>query len=439
MKTEEESFFDRAYVTASCLFSFCVCFPYYISSYAFGLWVLAFVSVRIHDAVTGQFSLPDYRSRALWPVYALLLFFVVSICSSLYAAEPTLVFHQIFGKRLIMLILPVCALVGLKSLPFTKLLRCYIYGAYTFILFSFLFAIWHWMPLDEAMRIECQGDSFNSIFAVHRIYADADVVIGNIVFIYLLIIRALQQTERRVLYTFPIFSVLYILITASRTAMGVTLVVLLFYVFYFARHQKRLILPFLLTVVIVGGLAVSVPNRFQKSVHTILSHDTKFDDARFTIWDCARSCSHSTFFTGFGTNNYIKPLTQEYAKRGLDWPYGTHNAYLESWMETGWMGVIALALIVFSIPFSAGRERWLLSVPITMAFAFTFCIESMLGRQNGIFMFTFFAVFLGVCNSDKVRSYFPSPVRYYGLSIALSILTLLSMVAFLLIVNYLYN
>ena len=109
---------------------------------------------------------------------------------------------------------------------------------------------------------------------------------------------------------------------------------------------------------------------------------------------------------GVGTGNVDEVLTdnlnkldqKELAKK----EYNPHNQFLQTGIETGWIGLLVLlGIILVGVYYSFKFKNWLLLLIISNL-AFNSLFESMLQRQSGIVVYTFLICLLVVVSNNSL-------------------------------------
>lgn len=120
-------------------------------------------------------------------------------------------------------------------------------------------------------------------------------------------------------------------------------------------------------------------------------------EVRLVMWT-ASAQAVADFPLGVGTGNVDEVLTAYLRK--MDQPelakleYNPHNQFLQTALETGWLGgFVLIAILLIGLLKARKQRNWLLLV-LTSALLFNMLFESMLQRQSGIVFFSFWLCLL---------------------------------------------
>lgn len=427
---------EKVYVWATLLLAFSLPFRHQFSNITLVIWLLCFCVCQFrarYNKVTTILSSKDPLPSVA--TFGMLALFAVAAGSYLYAADASLVTSRLFGSRLIMLLLPVCCLFGLGKLPFPTILKAYIVGTFFYIPYAYFYGVERAYELaPDMVQTFIRNMDLGFLFPVHRIYSCTNVVIANAALFYLLVKGYLSKGYKLFSIVFVSSSVLYLILSNSRTAIGMALVLCIIYLLCIFVRNVKILLVCALIVTIISSLLIFVPSRFQRTIHTVVV-DHEFNDPRSDIWEAAIDVSPNKVFCGLGTNNYVEPMGESLEEVGLDWGrnahIGAHNMYLEMWIENGWLGVAILLVVLGCIVYSVPTERRLFGYSFVMLMAGIMLIENYLSRQNGAFIFTFFSMFISVKDGNNDLSIHLSTKQKTGLTLFLTIATIISLIAFL--------
>lgn len=181
------------------------------------------------------------------------------------------------------------------------------------------------------------------------------------------------------------------------------------------------IAPFLLYFIMIsmpqvrGELesATGYTDKYLKDPETFVREPTypmSGTEVRIVMWTVSTKV-FKMYPLGVGTGNVDEVLfdhlnqmgQSELAKKN----YNPHNQYLQTGIETGWLGLIILLSIIGLGTYKAFQQRnWLLLLMV-VSLAFNNLFESMLQRQSGIVFYTFVLCFLVIYgeNSKKIKSH----------------------------------
>ncbi|MFA6884205.1 MAG: O-antigen ligase family protein [Paludibacteraceae bacterium] len=128
-------------------------------------------------------------------------------------------------------------------------------------------------------------------------------------------------------------------------------------------------------------------------------------DPRFQIWRCAyHVLSDTASFIGIGTGEAKALLYDCYIENHFEYgevfTLGTHNQFIESLIEYGYIGFFLLILPLISILFYKNNYRTAFGLVFIM-FVINLCFESMLNRSIGTYTISFLLVIAGNSNNEK--------------------------------------
>lgn len=129
------------------------------------------------------------------------------------------------------------------------------------------------------------------------------------------------------------------------------------------------------------------------------------NDARLILWT-ASSEILSQHPNGVGVGNLPKALESKLLQYGqvnlAKEQLNPHNQYLHTAIETGWLGMTFLLLIIGSMLWFGFKNKEGIVIVVTCAFAFNALFESMMERQSGIvFWLMWTCLFIGIHQSFK--------------------------------------
>ena len=377
----------------------------------------------------------DFRlfSKQNIPQIAILLLYLLGVTSLLWADNTAAAVKQLTGQRLLMLLLPLAAIVGLQNYSFTDILKAYVLGSFCFLLCIFSFLAWQIigeMPTEFFTSLHYISGLINDEI-MHRSYIGLNFTIAIISIIYLF---QNGQMERR---NYPIYAVFFViflfvlLYLSSRAALISVILLMLFYCGYFLRKSRKLLFAFSLVFSLFFALFFIVPNRLADSLITVQEQGVEsLEEPRIEIWKNAWEVILNQPFFGYGTAFSREALLLQFEKNnfqyGMTSKLNAHNQYLEYLIEYGWTGLFLFLIAILSIPIVCSKNKRLFYIPFVLVVAVNLFFETMLSRNSGVVTFTFFVMLLGVKNeygksliSEKWKSI------YLKISIVLSVILLL--------------
>lgn len=159
-----------------------------------------------------------------------------------------------------------------------------------------------------------------------------------------------------------------------------------------------------LVALLIGSLYIT-PN-FQKRFEPSQIENSEINDADFRKlhWQAvAETIAHNSLLIGNGTRGNRDYLYSKYKDYGLtsayEDEYNAHNQYLETLLDFGILGLLMFFLMIFYIAKLTLKENYLgfSILGVFLIFMFT---ESILERQSGIVIFSFFMTIIAVTVSS---------------------------------------
>jgi O-antigen ligase len=121
---------------------------------------------------------------------------------------------------------------------------------------------------------------------------------------------------------------------------------------------------------------------------------------RFAIWECGWDVVQENKWLGVGIGDAQTELTKSYFKNNFMFAakynanYNAHNQFLETWIESGFVGLLLLLAIFGYLLVVAVRDKNYLLFAFTL-FMFLNCMtETYLQRQKGVTLFAFVTTML---------------------------------------------
>ena len=228
---------------------------------------------------------------------------------------------------------------------------------------------------------------------------------------------------------------LFLVLLSSKNILLITVLLTLFYIFYFSKTANKMRLRnsiifviIILTSMFYGKIKQRFDVEFQSNTNKSLSHDVinqapqgvhfvsiyeAWNNKSFTPNDYFPGTAfrvyqirvflelikeEPVFFTGFGLNASFKKLEEKaiaynlYQGTGKEDGYQNknfHNQYVQNFAELGLIGfVLLLSLLGIMLYKSIGKENFL-QISFTILMISVFLTESFLWRQRGVAFFTF--------------------------------------------------
>ncbi|MBS1949575.1 MAG: hypothetical protein OJF59_002754 [Cytophagales bacterium] len=199
---------------------------------------------------------------------------------------------------------------------------------------------------------------------------------------------------------FIVFFSSFLCFLASRVAIITFVLVILFYILKYFNKEKlvSVVAPSLL-IVVIFFIAINPVTRFrlwQEPMNTdfnINEQTTEWSSVslRLLEWRGSFSVIKQYWIKGVGTGSVQDALINYYSKFNTETfnkNYNSHNQYLQTFIELGMIGVVALLAVMAY----TAKTAWQRNDVLYFSFIIIFCLmcttESMLERQKGVVFFT---------------------------------------------------
>jgi O-antigen ligase len=281
-----------------------------------------------------------------------------------------------------------------------------------------------------------------SIFLYHALVSPLKqhaIQVSILVFIALVYLletakKAMYIANKAVHFLFIVFLTSAILLLSSKLVIVVTALCFVYYFFLFLKTAVRIrfiSVLVLFTAITMIGLVLFTQNQVSKRFNEIIETNMDlvsqrdfnpgvyFNGLQFRLlqWRFTKEIltEKNAWFTGVADDSQ-KLLDEKYISShmytgdGKYAPdhgylgYNTHNQFLESLLQTGFLGIGSFILVFLSLIFLAFRgKRRVLSFVILLLLAYSLN-EALLERQYSIVIFTFFPLLFYYGGRVKVRS-----------------------------------
>ncbi len=203
--------------------------------------------------------------------------------------------------------------------------------------------------------------------------------------------------------------VLFLLCINSRAGL-LCLVVLLFLCWLhqtFVRRKYRFAIISLIALsLMVVVVHFSLPQHFRRlsgTVEQVANGDAS--DDRFAIMGNAWKVIQDNVVWGVGAGDRMDELMPYYGS--MEDTYCPHNQFLDTWMATGILGLLALLTMLFYPMIVAWRKKQLFPLLFLIMLALSLMFESMLERQMGVVfvavMYVYCAMILQITDFETNR------------------------------------
>lgn len=362
------------FVLSGSLFYFNQVYVSYLAALMFTAWLFLRVSPGLFFR--------SYLNSGIWLFLLVYMAYAVSILYSENMAES----QKLMDTKLLLPILPL--LLVKQWRPSGKLTHLmFIVLSITFV--AMLSSLW--MGIYQIYEADNNPDYWrnyqswflNRRFGLHH---------GDYSLIGLLIIMhfatRIYENKSRIWLWIPLV-LFWILIFYTGSDIARVVSVVFVGVFFLDRIWKRFrtIFPYLyiasLILILFIPLFVAECERFENN-----SND------RIMIWPVSMELIKEKPLFGYGIGDTDEVLMEKYQEYGFERPLtlklNSHNQYLDIWLASGLMGLLALISLLVHTSFIASRKNNLQLIFFLIAITLVFSVENLLSRFDGVFILSFF-------------------------------------------------
>ncbi len=363
-----------------------------------------------------------------------ILLFLWMAGSFFWSIDPDVTAKAIL-KEIVLLIVPLNFMCYSKEILASKVtiwLKYYSHFMVFYALFFLLRAVLRYALLQESSFFYYHGENNVDSGLVPKLLNAIHVsVFIAVAFFWFL--HQPKKTKTTLIALGILF--LFLVLLSSKNILLITVLLTLFYIFYFSKTANKMRLRnsiifviIILTTLFYGRIKQRFDVEFQSNTNKSLSHDVinqapqgvhfvsiyeAWNNKRFTPNDYFPGTAfrvyqiriflelikeEPVFFTGFGLNASFKKLEEKaiaynlYQGTGKEDGYQNknfHNQYVQNFAELGLIGfVLLLSLLGIMLYKSIGKENFL-QLSFTILMISVFFTESFLWRQRGVAFFTF--------------------------------------------------
>ena len=339
----------------------------------------------------------DFRRTAL-PFIAGGLWFVWQLISGLWAADHAAWSWQIERYLTFILLVPV-GLWGVNSYYNWRqagkalVMGCIAALPFYLILMTALYIRPDWIHLLSPDAWDFMHPTWWTYFSgnisaiKHRLFLCTIELFGA----YMAFL--LYRKRPKILIPAWIVMLSFIPLTDSRQAIFLALVLSVIMVLYALPEHLRSKFSWTVVVIglLIGGAVLKLhPRMEQVNLHTLseMKQITYDHEARLNIWTLALEHPSDYLPWGLGAGQSRKYLINRYNEVGLDsyadMRFHAHNQYLEEMMETGFVGLVLLLIMLIAGPVCARGQGQESAVILTTLFGLNMFIDCMFGLFCGI-------------------------------------------------------
>lgn len=341
--------------------------------------------------------------------YTTLFAFYIAILTALTTVNP--LGEKIFQLMLYLGVLPpliyVCSILTKGNEP--KLFNAFKLSVFLFCISSFVVLL---INNATSAPSEMMGALTHKAFSTAIVNAHSPYYLSLLVLIAKAItLEELYKQKNKGLNTIIYLTLFLVLVLLSiRTALIAGIGMTLFYVYKAFNNYLQKVSAILLIIFLLAGvfsvnkvLQKRVANTMKTSINNLnWQEDWAYQGLalRYQIWDCAiYSLENNTIF-GVGpaeVEQKIKNCSKEKKYHPLIWfnenrnaVFNAHNMYLEVTLMGGIIGALMFILMFWNIGLFIFKNSSLSQKHIFIIFAVFFITESILARNIGIILFSFF-------------------------------------------------
>lgn len=341
--------------------------------------------------------------------YTTLFAFYIAILTALTTVNP--LGEKIFQLMLYLGVLPpliyVCSILTKGNEP--KLFIAFKLSVFLFCISSFVVLL---INNATSAPSEMMGALTHKAFSTAIVSSHSPYYLSLLVLIAKAItLEELHRQKNKVLNTVIFLTLFLVLVLLStRTALVLGICITFFYVFKIFKSTAQKITAILTIMFLLVG-AFSLNKTLQKRVADTMKislnnlnwqEDWAYQGLalRYQIWDCAIYSLQNNIIFGVGpaeVEQQIKSCSQDKKYHPLIWfnknrntTFNAHNMYLEVTLMGGIIGALMFILMFWNTGLFIFKNSSLSQKYIFIIFAVFFITESILARNIGIILFSFF-------------------------------------------------
>ena len=323
-----------------------------------------------------------------WPVY---LFFALAVLATLHSFDMSS--FKYLEKYWSFLLVPI-AILSDKELYNQKrnnIFKALVFGSVCTLLICYGATIYDMIskgePFEYLFRWRHTGNRFTAITDSHPTYLGIFVITS----IFFLIQE--KSIVRPLKFAFYIILILGLFQLASRTALLLLVIFLIFLIINRTRGYKLGIISLLLGIVLSFSLLIIIGSQYMED--RIFSIEAVTDSKRVERWSVSYEIFKENPLAGVGYKEVIEQRKEKYIKRDLpisaETEYNAHNQFLEYLSTNGALGgFIYVIALTYLLLLSIARQDALFTF-IFLIFILANLTESMMVRIKGIEFFAIFA------------------------------------------------
>jgi len=326
-----------------------------------------------------------------------ILYYILLLLGMIWTDNTAFGFSKLENK-LSFLLLPLLFTLSKFSITRNKLIQAFIFSLSCSLIINYGILLYETIFLNKSTLYEGLMNA-NFSHLMHRSYYCNYLLVGCII----LLNRFLKEDKSWMDIILFVFFSVAIFQTLSKSGVLIYLILIPLFIFWklIKRKQYTMIGICFLALVSTITLLIQVENpvktRF-KMIPNAIEHfksksnpSTESNTSRLLMWSTSIEVFKEVPFNGVGTGDYDDALTEKNRHFGntgvVMHRYNSHNQFLNTMVQLGLLGFIALMMIFLTGLKNALREKDLLLLFTLMAFLLNFLFESFIESQAGIILF----------------------------------------------------
>jgi O-antigen ligase len=366
------------------------------------LMSLALIGLLIITKKEWSDSLKDPVTLSFW------LFFFVYLFSITYSCNSESAWRDIETKMSFLIAAPILrAYQGrLKQAQLRKALKAFILGTAASLVFLLLYASFRSLQASS-FSYPSPGGTYELYFFLYESFSEAVMHPGYIsLYIGIAFIGSLflanesYWPKKLVLLLLALFTLGLLLLQGRMTIIALALSLGIWILVRLIKGGNWRAFALFSSIALIAILGASQLAPKSLSERYLAFPDFSYDisgDAfnsatyRLAEWKCAWDGIKDAPVLGYGAGCGQDELFSRYEKfkfwQGLERQYNAHNQYLETWLSTGIIGLIALLLMLFAIVYLSAKAGNYFLLYALLFFSLCLSTESMLERAWAVVLF----------------------------------------------------
>jgi O-antigen ligase len=336
----------------------------------------------------------NFKQQEIWFV----LFFLIHLLGMLWSENNAFGISDI-GMKLSFFLLPILVLLAKINLTVKQIQQLFIFGLIVSLFLCYSSAIFKsiYYPEDNHW-----GYFFESEFSsfMHRSYFATYLSIGSVI-CFVEFFNFKKRLVHGILFFLFSFS---LLLTMSKAGVIVYLLSMLILISWLILKKRMFVIAGLSIVGIISIIAImstsnsGVNQRFNEmvktlnGVKTVNNPSTESNTARIIMWSTSVKVLKENFPFGTGTGDVKDELIKKNISLNnlgvAESKLNAHNQFLNTGVQLGVLGIIALLGIFLTQFFRALVLKDVQLFLVSLTFFLSFMVESFLETQAGIIPFT---------------------------------------------------